>query len=145
MAQGKKMYNKSFIQAQATEMAKAAGLEGISLVGVHDDLTEEEYQEYMDQVKQKIAESLLQIKNNKGKKAEKVVLTKKQMCAAIQFLEMLYYPYLNDLDPDSEEAADALKFVNGCDRMNKMLWALMGDDDTINVPFEIPDFSGEED
>lgn len=145
MAKSKKMYNKSFIQAQATEMAKAAGLEGISLVGVHDDLNEEEYQEYMDQVKQKIAESLLQIKNNKGKKAEKVVLTKKQMCAAIQFLKMLYYPYLNNLDPDSEEAADALKFVNSCDRMNKMLWALMDYDDTINVPFEIPDFSGEED
>ena len=141
MAQSKKMYNKSFIQAQATEMAKAAGLEGISLVGVHDDLTEEEYQEYMDQVKQKIAESLLQIKNSKSKKAEKIVLNKKQLCAGIQFLRMLYDPYLNDLDPDSEEAADALKFVNGCDRMNKILWALMGDNDTINVPFEIPDFS----
>ena len=141
MAQSKKMYNKSFIQAQATEMAKAAGLEGISLVGVHDDLTEEEYQEYMDQVKQKIAESLLQIKNSKSKKAEKIVLNKKQLCAGIQFLRMLYDPYLNDLDPDSEEAADALKFVNSCDRMNKILWALMGDDDTINVPFEIPDFS----
>lgn len=145
MTKRKKMYNKSFIQAQATEMAKAAGLEGISLVGVHDDLTEEEYQEYMDQVKQKIAESLLQIKNSKGKKAEKVVLTKKQFCAGIQFLKMLYYPYLNNLDPDSEEAADALKFVNSCDRMNKMLWALMDYDDTINVPFEIPSLSGEED
>ena len=145
MTQSKKMYNKSFIQAQATEMAKAAGLEGISLVGVHDDLNEEEYQEYMDQVKQKIAESLLQIKNSKGKKAEKVVLTKKQFCAGIQFLKMLYYPYLNNLDPDSEEAADALKFVNSCDRMNKMLWALMDYDDTINVPFEIPSLSGEED
>lgn len=42
---------------------------------------------------------------------------------------MLYYPYLKDLDPDSEEAADDLKFVNSCDRMNKKLWALMGDDE----------------
>lgn len=140
MTKSKKMYNKSFIQAQATEMAKAAGLKGISLVGVHDDLTEEEYQEYMDQVKQKIAESLLQIKNSKDKKIEKVVLNKRQLCAGIQFLKILYYPYLNDLDPDSEEAADALKFVNSCDRMNKKLWALM-DDDEINVPFEIPDLS----
>ena len=75
-----------------------------------------------------------------SKKAEKVLLTKKQLCAGIQFLERLYYPYLNDLNPDSEEAADALKFVNSCDRMNKKLWALM-DDDEINVPFEIPDLS----
>ncbi|MCT6891268.1 MAG: hypothetical protein M3Z87_16675 [Lactobacillus sp.] len=145
MTKSKKMYNKSFIQAQATEMAKAAGLEGISLVGVHDDLTEEEYQEYMKQVKQKITESLFQIKNSKNKKIEKVVLNKKQLCAGIQFLKILYYSYLNDLDPDSEEAADALKFVNSCDRMNKMLWALMDYDDTINVPFEIPSLSGEED
>lgn len=129
MTKSKKMYNKSFIQAQATEMAKAAGLEGISLVGVHDDLTEEEYQQYMKQVKQKITESLFQIKNSKDKKIEKVVLNKKQLCAGIQFLKILYYPYLNDLDPDSEEAADDLKFVNSCDRMNKKLWALMGDDE----------------
>lgn len=107
-------------------------------MGVHDDLTEEEYQEYMKLVKQKITESLFQIKKSKDKKIEKVVLNKKQLCAGIQFLKILYYPYLNDLDPDSEEAADALKFVNSCDRMNKKLWALM-DDDEINVPFEIPD------
>lgn len=42
---------------------------------------------------------------------------------------MLYYPYLKDLDPDSEEAIYALKFINSCDRMNKMFWALMGDDE----------------
>ena len=145
MTKSKKMYNKSFIQAQATEMAKAAGLEGISLVGVHDDLNEEEYQEYMDQVKQKIAESLLQIKNSKSKKDAKVVLTKKQMCAAIQFLEMLYNPYLDNLNPDTQEAEDLMNFIDGMDRIIKLYWALMGDDDTINVPFEIPDFSGEED
>lgn len=141
MAQSEKIYNKSFIQAQATEMAKAAGLKGISLVGVHDDLTEEEYQEYMDQVKQKIAESLLQIKNSKGKKAEKVVLTKKQFCAGIQFLKMLYNPYLDNLNPDTQEAEDLMNFIDGMDRIIKLYWALMGDDSKINVPFEIPDFN----
>ena len=75
----------------------------------------------------------------KTKKNEKVVLNKKQICAGIQFSEMLYYPYLKDLDPDSEEAIYALKFINSCDRMNKMFWALMGDDDKITIPLEIPD------
>ena len=51
---------------------------------------------------------------------------------------------LNDLDPDSEEAIYALKFINSCDRMNKMFWALMGDDDKITIPLEIPDLSEEE-
>lgn len=81
-----------------------------------------------------------------SKKAEKVLLTKKQLCAGIQFLERLYYPYLNDLNPDSEEASDSLKFVYSCNRMNKKLWTLMGKGDyEINVPFEIPDFSEQED
>ena len=140
MAQGKKMYSKSFIQAQITELAKVAGLKDMTLMGIPHDLTEEEYKYTMDILIKQIAKVAHSIKTSKNKK-EKVVLTKKQFCAGIQFLKMLYYPYLNNLDPDSEEAADALKFVNSCDRMNKMLWALMDYDDTINVPFEIPDFS----
>lgn len=120
MTQSQKIDSKAFARKQATNLAKEA-------------------------VKQIITDALINLKNSKGKKSEKVVLNKKQICAGIQFSEMLYYPYLKDLNPDSEEAAYALKFINSCDRMNKMLWALMGDDDKINFPFEIPDLSEEED
>lgn len=119
MTQSKKMDSKAFAREQATNIAK-------------------------ETVKQIITDALISFKNSEDQKNEKVVLNKKQICAGIQFSEMLYYPYLKDLDPDSEEAIYALKFINSCDRMNKMFWALMGDDDKINIPLEIPDLSEEE-
>lgn len=119
MAQGKKMDSKAFVRKQAINIAK-------------------------ETVKQIITDALISFKNSEDQKNEKVVLNKKQICAGIQFSEMLYYPYLNDLDPDSEEAIYALKFIDSCDRMNKMFWALMDDDDKITIPLEIPDLSEEE-
>ena len=144
MAQSKKMYSKSFIQAQITELAKVAGLKDMTLMGIPHDLTEEEYKYTLDILIKKIAKVAHSIKTNKNKK-EKVVLTKKQFCAGIQFLKMLHKPFLDDLGSDTQEAKDLMDFIDDLDRTIKIFWALMGDDDTINVPFEIPSLSGEED
>ena len=139
MAKGKKMYSKSFIQAQITELAKVAGLKDMTLMGIPHDLTEEEYKYTLDILIKKIAKVAHSIKTSKNKK-EKVVLTKKQFCAGIQFLKMLYNPYLDNLNPDTQEAEDLMNFIDGMDRIIKLYWALMGDDSKINVPFKIPDF-----
>ena len=140
MAQGKKMYSKSFIQAQITELTKAAGLEDITLIGAPHDLTEEEYKYSMGILIKEIAKNAHYTKTSKDKK-EKVVLNKEQFCAGIQFLKMLYYPYLKDLNPVTQEAGDLIDFINGLDQIIKTFWALMGDDDKLNIPFEIPDLS----
>ncbi len=120
MTQSKQMDSKTFARKQATNIAKEA-------------------------INQIIADALINVQNSKGKKTEKVVLNKKQFCAGIQFLKMLHKPFLDDLGSDTQEAKDLMDFIDELDRTIKIFWSLMGDDDTINVPFEIPSLSGEED
>ena len=120
MTQSKKIDSKAYARKQATNIAKEA-------------------------INQIIADALINVQKSKYKKTKKVVLNKKQFCAGIQFLKMLYKPYLDDLNLDTQEAEDLMDFINGLDQIIKIFWALMGDDDTINVPFEIPDLSEEED
>ena len=120
MTKSKQMDSKTFARKQATNIAKEA-------------------------INQIIADALINVQNSKGKQTEKVVLTKKQFCAGIQFLKMLHKPFLDDLGSDTQEAKDLMDFIDDLDRTIKIFWALMGDDDTINVPFEIPSLSGEED
>ena len=84
MAQSKKMYSKSFIQAQITELAKVAGLKDMTLMGIPHDLTEEEYKYTMDILIKQIAKAAHSIKTSKNKK-EKVVLTKKQFVRVFNF------------------------------------------------------------
>ncbi|QHJ83259.1 MAG: hypothetical protein [Bacteriophage sp.] len=116
MTQSKQMDSRTFALKQATNIAKEA-------------------------INQIIADALINVQNSKGKKNEKVVLNKKQFCAGIQFLKMLHKPFLDDLGSDTQEAKDLMDFIDDLDRTIKIFWALMGDDDTINVPFEIPDLS----
>lgn len=71
MAQGKKIYTKEYVRAQATEMAKAAGLNGIHIAGIPEDLNEKKYKDLIDSLKQVIDLSVHQLKKTQDPKTEK--------------------------------------------------------------------------
>lgn len=135
---GKKMYSKGYVLAQANEIAKKAGLDGVFLAGPPKNLNEEEYAQFMDRFKKEINKTLIHIKNVKGAKGETIELNKKQLCAGIQYFRMMYYHLLPYLNPDSEKAVDILKIVKVCDQTIKGLWQQMSEE-SINVSLKIPD------
>lgn len=64
MTKSKKLYTKEYVRVQATEMAKAAGLNGIHIAGIPEDLNEKKYKDLIDSLKQVIDISVHQLKKD---------------------------------------------------------------------------------
>lgn len=142
-------YSDTDVRLFMESLASESGLEQLEVIGLPDRITENQYKDLKKRSTEYAATLAHQNKlRESGKSGRKEVsLTREQVCASLQFIIITYSAsVLDNLDPDSEEAVEALRFIDRCKELSSFLWNTIGnDEDHLKVPLDRAFLQPEED
>lgn len=142
-------YSDTEVQFFLESLASESGLEQLEVIGLPDKITENQYKGFKKRSTEYAATLARQNKLRESGKSDRkeVSLTREQVCASLQFIIITYSAsVLDNLDPDSEEAVEALRFIDRCKELSSFLWNTIGnDEDHLKVPLDRAFLQPEED
>ena len=144
MTQDKKKSQKSYsdtdVQLFVETLVSESRLKQLEVIGLPDRITENQYKDFKKRSTEYVATLARQKKLRESGKSDRkeVLLTREQVCASLQFIIITYSAsVLDNLDPDSEEAVEALRFIDRCKELNNFLWNTIGNDEEhLKVPLD---------
>lgn len=144
-----KFYSDTDVQLFVETLVSESRLKQLEVIGLPDKITENQYKDFKKRSTEYVATLARQKKLRESGKSDRkeVSLTREQVCASLQFIIITYSAsVLDNLDPDSEEAVEVLRFIDRCKELNNFLWNTIGnDEDHLKVPLDRAFLQPEED
>ena len=144
-----KSYSDTDVQLFVETLVSESRLKQLEVIGLPDRITENQYKDFKKRSTEYVATLARQKKLRESGKSDRkeVLLTREQVCASLQFIISTYSAsVLDNLDPDSEEAVEALRFIDRCKELSSFLWNTIGnDEDHLKVPLDRAFLQPEED
>lgn len=144
-----KSYSDTDVQLFVETLVSESRLKQLEVIGLPDRITENQYKDFKKRSTEYVATLARQKKLRESGKSDRkeVLLTREQVCASLQFIIITYSAsVLDNLDPDSEEAVEALRFIDRCKELNNFLWNTIGNDEEhLKVPLDRAFLQPEED
>lgn len=135
-----KSYSDTDVQLFVETLVSESRLKQLEVIGLPDRITENQYKDFKKRSTEYVATLARQKKLRESGKSDRkeVLLTREQVCASLQFIIITYSAsVLDNLDPDSEEAVEALRFIDRCEELSSFLWNTIGnDEDHLKVPLD---------